>query len=179
MQERGYSGRTDSDLFEYFVRQGTTRRTGLRDGETASRRGTDGGRVAEQTDRAKSSGDSQSSQVDNNVRYFRTKDGEVFGFTDGEKIYLDTKKMKKDTPLHEYAHLWCDALRRGNPEEWEHVKSLFDSVEGLKERIKETYPELEGDALYEEMTGYNDKDQYFTFAIGKGSERMPSFKNSS
>lgn len=99
-------------------------------------------------------------EVDGTTRKeFRTKNGEVYGFTDGEKIYLDTKKMKKDTPLHEYAHLWCDALRRGNPEEWGHVKSLFDSVEGLKERIKETYPELEGDALYEEMiTTYSGEE---------------------
>ena len=99
-------------------------------------------------------------EVDGTTRKeFRSKNGEVYGFTDGEKIYLDTKKMKKDTPLHEYAHLWCDALRRGNPEEWEHVKSLFDSVEGLEERIKETYPELEGDALYEEMiTTYSGEE---------------------
>ena len=84
-------------------------------------------------------------------RLFRSKDGEVYGFTDGEKIYLDTKKMKPETPLHEYTHLWSDALRRVNPEEWEHVKGLFDKVDGLKEEVKKLYPELEGDDLYDEM----------------------------
>ena len=84
-------------------------------------------------------------------RLFRTKDGEVYGFTDGEKIYLDTKKMKPETPLHEYTHLWSDALRRVNPKEWEHVKGLFDKVDGLKEEVKKLYPELEGDDLYDEM----------------------------
>ena len=93
------------------------------------------------------------------VKEFRTKDGEVYGFTDGEKIYLDTKKMKPETPLHEYAHLWCDMLRRVNPKEWENVKKLFDEVEGLKDEVQKLYPELEGDALYEEMiTTYSGRE---------------------
>ena len=85
------------------------------------------------------------------VRYFRSKNGEVYGFTDGKKIYLDFKKMKPETALHEYTHLWTDALKRVNPKEWESVKKLFDDVEGLKEEVQRLYPELEGDALYEEM----------------------------
>ena len=82
---------------------------------------------------------------------FRTKDGEVYGFTDGKRIYLDTKKMKPETPLHEYTHVWTEALRRVNPEEWKHVKKLLDGVEGLKEEVKKLYPELKGDDLYDEM----------------------------
>ena len=98
-------------------------------------------------------------QIDNSVKEFRTKDGEVYGFTDGEKIYLDTRKMKPETPLHEYAHLWCDMLRKVNPKEWESVKKLFDKVEGLKEEVQKLYPELEGDALYEEMiTTYSGRE---------------------
>ena len=98
-------------------------------------------------------------QIDNSVKEFRTKDGEVYGFTDGKKIYLDTKKMKPETPLHEYTHLWCDMLRNVNPKEWESVKKLFDKVEGLKEEVKKLYHELEGDALYEEMiTTYSGRE---------------------
>lgn len=66
------------------------------------------------------------------------------------KIYLDTKKMKPETPLHEYTHLWSEALKK-NPKEWENVKKLFGEVEGLKEEVQKLYPELEGDALYDEM----------------------------
>ena len=98
-------------------------------------------------------------QIDNSVKEFRTKDGEVYGFTDGKKIYLDTRKMKPETPLHEYTHLWCDMLRKVNPKEWESVKKLFDKVEGLKEEVQKLYPELEGDALYEEMiTTYSGRE---------------------
>lgn len=93
------------------------------------------------------------------VKEFRTKDGEVYGFTDGEKIYLDTRKMKPETPLHEYAHLWCDMLRKVNPKEWDSVKKLFDKVDGLKDEVQKLYPELEGDALYEEMiTTYSGRE---------------------
>lgn len=93
------------------------------------------------------------------VKEFRTAKGEVYGFTDGEKIYLDTRKMKPETPLHEYTHLWCDMLRKVNPKEWENVKKLFDKVEGLKDEVQKLYPELEGDALYEEMiTTYSGRE---------------------
>ena len=90
-------------------------------------------------------------RIVDHVRFFRTKDGEVYGFTDGEKIYLDLKRMKPETPLHEYAHLWVEGLKAVNAEEWENVKALFDKVEGLKEEVQKLYPELKGDDLYEEM----------------------------
>ena len=98
-------------------------------------------------------------QIDNSVKEFRTAKGEVYGFTDGEKIYLDTRKMKPETPLHEYTHLWCDMLHHVNSKEWENVKKLFDEVEGLKDEVQKLYPELEGDALYEEMiTTYSGRE---------------------
>lgn len=94
-------------------------------------------------------------QVDNTVtgerKEFRSKNGEVYGFTVDGKIYLDTKKMKPETPLHEYTHLWTEALRNANPTEWENVKKLFDEVDGLKDEVQKLYPELKGDDLYEEM----------------------------
>jgi hypothetical protein len=84
-------------------------------------------------------------------RFFRTSNGEAYGFVHNGEIYLDPKHMNPETPLHEYTHLWADVLRKKNPKEWENVKKLLDSVEGLKEEIQKTYPELEGDELYDEM----------------------------
>ena len=93
------------------------------------------------------------------AKEFRSKNGEVYGFTVDGKIYLDTKKMKPETPLHEYTHLWTAALKRANPKEWENVKKLFDEVEGLKEEVSKLYPELKGDDLYEEMiTTYSGRE---------------------
>lgn len=90
-------------------------------------------------------------QVDNSVREFRSKNGEVYGFVVNGEIHLDTKKMKPETPLHEYTHLWTSALQRVNAKEWENVKSLLDSVEGLKDEVQKLYPGLKGDDLYDEM----------------------------
>lgn len=87
----------------------------------------------------------------NSVREFRGKNGEVYGFVLNGKIYLDIKKMKPETPLHEYTHLWTEALKSKNPEEWENVKKLIDEVDGLKGEVQKLYPELKGDDLYDEM----------------------------
>lgn len=144
----GYIGRTDSDLLKSFLAGGTQSRSRLRDGETSEGRRTDGNRVAGEADGTQSEGDTQEARE---IKQFRTKDGEVYGFTVDGKIYLDTKKMKPETPLHEYTHLWSEALKKKNPKEWENVKKLFDDVEGLKEEVQKLYPELEGDALYDEM----------------------------
>ena len=156
MQEVGYTGRTDSDKYESFLAAGVQRGDRIRAGasernEYDNRRG-----MAGETDGTQLEGNSEKQ---GKVKYFRTANGEVYGFTDGEKIYLDTKKMKPETPLHEYAHLWCDMLRRVNPKEWENVKKLFDKVDGLKDEVQKLYPELEGDALYEEMiTTYSGRE---------------------
>lgn len=156
MQEAGYTGRTDGDKFESFIRPGIERSNGLGDGKAQGGRRTDRRGMAGEADGTQLEGDSEKQ---GEIKYFRTANGEVYGFTDGEKIYLDTKKMKPETPLHEYAHLWCDMLRKVNPKEWENVKKLFDEVDGLKDEVQKLYPELKDDALYEEMiTTYSGRE---------------------
>lgn len=156
LQEAGYTGRTDGDKFESFIRPGIERSNGLGDGKAQGGRRTDRRGMAGEADGTQLEGDSEKQ---GEIKYFRTANGEVYGFTDGEKIYLDTRKMKPETPLHEYTHLWCDMLRKVNPKEWENVKKLFDKVEGLKDEVQKLYPELEGDALYEEMiTTYSGRE---------------------
>lgn len=111
-----------------------------------------GGRIGESDSKGNVERDtSRPEQSGSALKEFRSANGEVYGFTVGGKIYLDTKKMKPETPLHEYTHLWTEALRNTNPEEWENVKRLFDGVDGLKDEVQKLYPELKGDALYEEM----------------------------
>ena len=79
------------------------------------------------------------------VRFFRTADGEAYGFTAGDKIYLDPKIATAETPVHEYAHLWSDALRRVNPEEWQNVVELMKDTP-VWEEVKSLYPDLETDS---------------------------------
>lgn len=124
-----------------------------------------GGRIGESDSKGNVERDtSRPEQSGSALKEFRSANGEVYGFTVGGKIYLDTKKMKPETPLHEYTHLWTEALRNTNPEEWENVKGLFDKVDGLKDEIQKLYPELKGDALYEEMIS--------TFSGREGTKKL-------
>ena len=148
LQKIGRSNRSDSDLLDSFLRGGTRRDYRVHSGETSSK-WNDGtlGMAGDSRETTKE----RVSPEKGRVRQFRSANGEVYGFTVDGKIYLDTKKMKPETPLHEYTHLWTEALRNSNPTEWENVKGLFDEVEGLKEEVSKLYPELKGDDLYEEM----------------------------
>lgn len=83
-------------------------------------------------------------KITGKVKFFRTPQGEAYGFTVGGKIYLDPRIAKADTPIHEYAHLWASALREGNPEEWANVVGLMKDTP-VWEEVKKLYPELETD----------------------------------
>ncbi len=143
---RSDRGETQSELGRLADTDGST--IGGRDSQDSAV-----GRGSERTDTkgAVERDTSRTEQSGSPIKQFRSKDGEVYGFVHDGKIYLDLKRMKPETPLHEYAHLWTESLKRVNPKEWENVKKLFDDVEGLKEEVQKLYPELKGDDLYEEM----------------------------
>ena len=78
------------------------------------------------------------------VRYFRTANGEAYGFTVAGKIYIDPRIADSDTPTHEYAHLWASALRACNHEEWKNVVALMKGT-SVWDEVKERYPDLKTD----------------------------------
>ena len=84
-------------------------------------------------------------QHGNGVRFFRTSSGEVYGFTVGGKIYIDPRIATSETPIHEYAHLWAEALRKANPKEWQNVVKLMKECKTVWEQVKKEYPELKTD----------------------------------
>ncbi|MGN0035622.1 MAG: hypothetical protein ACI36X_00140, partial [Bacteroidaceae bacterium] len=85
-------------------------------------------------------GDNMENPVDG-MRFFRTKDGEAYGFTVNGKIYLDPRIATAETAVHEYAHLWGDMLRRVNPKEWRNVVRLMKGTP-VWDEVRRTYPEL-------------------------------------
>ena len=98
------------------------------------------------------------------VRFFRTPDGEAYGFTVGGKIYVDPRIAKADTPLHEYAHLWAAALRNGNAGEWKNVVELMHGT-GIWDEVKKRYPELDNDGdIAEEVLAH--------YSGSRGAERL-------
>ena len=79
--------------------------------------------------------------ITDHVRFFRTSNGEAYGYTIGGKIYIDPRIANSETPVHEYAHLWATALRSGNAEEWQNVVGLMKGT-SVWDEVKKRYPEL-------------------------------------
>ena len=99
-----------------------------------------------------------------NPKYFRTSDGEVYGFALGGKIYLDPRIANTETPIHEYAHLWAQTLRQANPEEWNNIVELMKGTP-VWESVKNEYPELEtDDEIAEEVLAH--------YSGSRGAERL-------
>ena len=84
-------------------------------------------------------------KIKEKVRFFRTADGDAYGYTVGGKIYIDPRIATSETPIHEYAHLWAEALRKANPKEWQNVVELMKECKSVWEQVKKEYPELKTD----------------------------------
>lgn len=97
--------------------------------------------------------------------FFKTEDGDVYGFTMDGKIYIDRRVAGSETRIHEYSHMWCEALRKANPKAWEQLKKLMSKEEDLVDYVKRKYPEL---------TSIDDiMDEVFAQYSGKrGAERL-------
>ena len=103
-------------------------------------------------------------QITDHVRFFKTKNGEAYGFTVGGKIYYDPRIANAETPVHEYAHLWASALKANNAKEWKNVVDLMKGT-NVWEEVKKTYPELEtDDEIADEVLA--------TYSGRRGAERL-------
>lgn len=99
-----------------------------------------------------------------NIRFFRTADGNAYGFTVGGKIYIDPRIATADTPIHEYAHLWASAMQKLNPKEWANIVKLMKGTP-IWEEVKRNYPEL--------TTDNEIADEVLAFYSGsRGAERL-------
>ena len=103
-------------------------------------------------------------KITDHVRFFRTADGEAYGFTVDGKIYIDPKIANSETPVHEYAHLWASALRQSNAKEWANVVVLMKNT-AVWEEVKKHYPELNtDDEIADEVLA--------TYSGRRGAERL-------
>lgn len=86
-----------------------------------------------------------------NIKFFRTEGGEAYGFVKDGKVYIDQRIATTETPIHEYGHLWGEALRQANPKAWEQLSKVILEEQDVLDYVKQLYPELEGDQLVEEV----------------------------
>ena len=89
-------------------------------------------------------GSGEGAKITDHVRFFRTANGEAYGYTVGGRIYIDPRIATSETPIHEYAHLWTSALRSGNNKEWQNVVELMKGTP-VWDEVKKLYPELKTD----------------------------------
>ena len=80
------------------------------------------------------------------MRAFVNDKGERYGFSYKGEIYLDPRKIDANLPIHEYAHLWCEAFRKLNSEGWKEVVSLMKSDDESWTAVKDLYPTLDNDS---------------------------------
>lgn len=59
------------------------------------------------------------------VQSLKTAQGRILGFVKNGTMYLDTKQMTLETPIHEYVHLWDKMCQKKNPKLWTEGVSLM------------------------------------------------------
>lgn len=76
----------------------------------------------------------------------------INGAVIGDQVYLNKDVATAETAIHEFGHLWNSWAQQNAPELYERGINLVKSSEGepYVNYVKETQPNLEGDALYEE-----------------------------
>ena len=55
----------------------------------------------------------------------RTPQGTIYGWSVNGKIYLTKAGINPDTPIHEYTHLWAEAMMIKNKKGWDSIKALL------------------------------------------------------
>ncbi|MBR5432643.1 MAG: hypothetical protein IK119_09755, partial [Bacteroidales bacterium] len=103
--------------------------------------------------------------LEGRVRYFRNQEGQVYGWVHRGEFHLDIARLDAELPLHEYAHLWCESLRRVNPDNWKRVVDLMRRDTESWEFISSVVDDpTDVDMVAEEMIA--------RYSGQKGSERL-------
>ena len=72
-------------------------------------------------------------KIVDHVQYFKTPNGEVYGFVYEDKIYLDPTNIDPKAPVHEYTELWCREVAKANKPLWERGKELVKQTKVWEE----------------------------------------------
>ena len=103
--------------------------------------------------------------IKDKIKFFKAANGDAYGFTVNNKIYVDPKIANSETPIHEYAHMWAAVLRAENKQEWDNVVSLMKNQTELWNSVKARYPQLTtDDEIADEVLA--------TYSGKRGSERL-------
>lgn len=99
------------------------------------------------------------------IHYYKTSSGQQYGFSYKGRIYLDPTKIDAELPIHEYGHLWAEAMRRISPESWRSVVDTIKADQASWDFVRELRPELtDENEIADEVIA--------TFSGKRGAERL-------
>lgn len=96
-----------------------------------------------------------------NAHLFKIKSGTIYGWTSNGIIYLTKNGMNPRTLLHEYTHLWSNAMQIANPEGWQSIKDIM--------REDPLWYKVQSDSNYADIT--EDEDMLVSEVLSRRSER--------
>ena len=64
-------------------------------------------------------------KITDHIQFMRTPQGTIYGWSVNGKIYLTEAGINPDTPIHEYTHLWAEAMMIKNKKGWDSIKALL------------------------------------------------------
>ena len=105
----------------------------------------------------------------------------VRGFVYKGKVFINPDKTDLSVPIHEYTHIWAEALRQNNMDEWQNIVSLLKKETQLWADTKKNYPYLEtddeiADEVLAQYSGSYGADKLKAFIV-EGDKPKTVFKN--
>lgn len=75
------------------------------------------------------------------------------------KIFINPKKVKKDTPIHEFTHIWSDVLKEKNNPAYERMLEIS--------KQSEFYKQTKNNPAYSHLSDNDIAEEAFVQAVGK------------
>ncbi|WP_315387763.1 LPD38 domain-containing protein [Hoylesella shahii] len=98
----------------------------------------------------------------------KTLQGTIYGWTVGGKIYLTKDGLNPETPIHEYTHIWAEAMRRKNADGWNSVKQLLKDTS--------VWSEVLNDPNYQDIRDNEDSVASEVLSRISGKENAKKFE---
>lgn len=103
-------------------------------------------------------------QKEVNAHFLKDKSGTIYGWTSNGKIYLTKNGLNPKTMIHEYTHLWSNAMQIANPEGWQSVKDIM--------RQDPLWRDVKDDSNYADIA--DDEDMVVSEVLSRCSEQNNS-----
>lgn len=99
-----------------------------------------------------------------NGQWLKDKSGTIYGWTSNGNIYLTKDGMNPRTLLHEYTHLWSNAMQIANSEGWQSIKEIMHE--------DPLWRDVKDDSNYADIA--DDEDMVVSEVLARRSEQNNS-----